>query len=65
MTAHPKKRMSRSRKFNRRAHDHLTLGSIVICSHCRHPHLNHHVCPTCGFYAGREVIADETERADR
>lgn len=65
MTAHPKKRMSRSRKLNRRGNDKLKLGSIVICSHCRHPHLDHHVCPNCGYYAGREVVSDEAERVAR
>ena len=31
------------------------------CPHCHSPRLPHRVCPTCGTYAGREVISrDET-----
>jgi large subunit ribosomal protein L32 len=50
---------SRTKKLKRRSHDRVKLGSIILCSHCRRPHLSHHVCPNCGFYAGREVITEE------
>jgi large subunit ribosomal protein L32 len=63
MPAVPKRRGPHSRKGQRRQHDTLTTGSIVLCSHCRRPHRPHHVCPNCGFYDGREVIPDETESA--
>lgn len=59
MTAHPKRKMTQSRKRNRRSQDRVTVGSIILCRHCRQPHLAHHVCPTCGYYAGREVIPNE------
>jgi large subunit ribosomal protein L32 len=62
MPALPKKKTSRARKNQRRSQDHITLGSIVLCSHCRRPHRTHHVCPHCGYYAGREVIAEELPR---
>ena len=29
------------------------------CPRCHSPRLPHRVCPTCGTYAGREVIAHE------
>lgn len=63
MAAQPKKKTSHSKKNQRRSHDKISLGSIVLCSHCRRPHLSHHVCPNCGYYAGREVIRDEPDRA--
>ena len=62
MGALPKRKTSHSRKNSRRAHDKLTVGSIILCSHCRRPHLAHHVCPNCGYYAGREVLPEEPTR---
>lgn len=63
MTAQPKKKISHARKNSRRSQDNIKLGAIILCSHCRRPHLSHHVCPNCGYYAGREVIPDELDRA--
>ncbi|MBV9278998.1 MAG: 50S ribosomal protein L32 [Chloroflexi bacterium] len=60
--AQPKKKTSHSTKNQRRSHDRLTIGSIVLCSHCRRPRLNHHVCPNCGYYDGREVVREEPAR---
>jgi large subunit ribosomal protein L32 len=63
MGAQPKKRTSRSRRNQRRSHDRAQFGQIVLCSHCRRPHLSHHVCPNCGYYAGREVVPVKVKRA--
>jgi large subunit ribosomal protein L32 len=41
----------------------LSVGALVLCAHCRKPHLSHHVCPNCGYYNGREVIAPEPARS--
>jgi large subunit ribosomal protein L32 len=27
------------------------------CPHCHAPKLPHRVCPSCGYYNGREVVA--------
>ncbi|HLJ69102.1 MAG TPA: 50S ribosomal protein L32 [Chloroflexota bacterium] len=62
MGALPKKRQSRSKRGMRRSHDRLKLGAIILCSHCRRPHLAHHVCPNCGYYAGREVVPEKIKR---
>lgn len=53
----PKKRTSRRRRNMRRAHDFLTAVGSVACSNCGAPALPHHVCPTCGYYKGRAVVA--------
>ncbi|HEX8918803.1 MAG TPA: 50S ribosomal protein L32 [Chloroflexota bacterium] len=63
MGAQPKKKTSKSKKNLRRNHDHISVGSIVLCSHCRRPHLAHHVCANCGYYAGRQVLPDEQPAA--
>jgi large subunit ribosomal protein L32 len=62
MAAQPKRKSSRSSKGNRRGHDRAKFGSIVLCSHCRRPQLTHRVCTHCGYYAGREVIAEKPAR---
>jgi large subunit ribosomal protein L32 len=62
MTAHPKRRTTRSKRDLRRIHDNIKTGAIVLCNHCRRPHLDHHICPNCGFYKGREI---ELERPNR
>ena len=60
--AQPKKKKSSRRRDLRRSQDVLHIGSIVLCSHCRRPHLAHHVCPNCGYYAGREVVVEKPAR---
>jgi large subunit ribosomal protein L32 len=52
----PKRRQSRTRRDKRRSHDHLTPPGISLCPQCNEPKAPHRVCPSCGFYKGREVI---------
>jgi large subunit ribosomal protein L32 len=52
----PKRRHSKMRKNQRRAHDHLTALSLSACPNCHERKLPHQVCPRCGYYKGREVI---------
>jgi large subunit ribosomal protein L32 len=54
----PKRKHSKSRTGNRRAHDFLTAPSISVCPKCSTPRLPHRVCPNpeCGFYRGRTAI---------
>ena len=56
MGALPKRKYAKSRQGKRRSHLHLTLPSLVACQRCHSLRLPHHVCPTCGTYAGREVL---------
>jgi large subunit ribosomal protein L32 len=56
----PKKKTSQSRQGQRRSHLALTPKQLVNCSQCHSPKLPHRVCPTCGTYNGRDVIAVET-----
>lgn len=62
MAAQPKKKTSHSRTHQRRSHDQARVGAIILCSHCRRPHISHHVCANCGYYAGREVIVEKPSR---
>ena len=55
----PKKRTSRQRRDKRRATHKPAQVRIAECPRCHSPHLPHRVCPTCGTYAGREVISHD------
>jgi large subunit ribosomal protein L32 len=52
----PKRRHSKRRTSNRRAHDHLHPLSLAECPNCHQKKLPHRACPHCGQYKGREVI---------
>lgn len=53
----PKKRLTRSRRDKRRAHDFLVSPTTVKCPNCAALVKPHHVCGSCGYYKGREVVA--------
>ena len=57
----PKRRFSRARRDKRRLHIHLTAPTLTRCSHCGASVATHRVCPSCGHYRGRSVLAVETE----
>ena len=52
----PKKRTSRTRRDKRRAQHKAGQPNLNSCPRCHSPRLPHRVCPTCGTYAGREVV---------
>lgn len=52
----PKRRHSNARRGNRRAHDSLKKVVLSECPQCHSQILPHRVCPSCGFYKGREVV---------
>ncbi len=54
--ANPKRRHSKARRDKRRTHDALSRPGISICDNCGETKLPHRVCPSCGFYRGREVV---------
>ncbi len=55
----PKKRTSSQRRDKRRAQHKAATPRLNECPRCHSPRLPHRVCPVCGTYAGREVIAPE------
>ena len=62
MGALPKRKYAKARQGKRRSHLGLTIASLDDCPQCHSPKLSHHVCPTCGSYAGREVITIESKK---
>lgn len=57
----PQNRVTRSRRNNRRSHDFLVAGNPQECSNCGELKRPHHVCPSCGHYNDREIIASSDE----
>jgi large subunit ribosomal protein L32 len=54
----PKRRTTSSRRDMRRAnHDKITAPNLIPCPNCSAPVLPHRVCPECGFYKGKAVVA--------
>ena len=53
----PKRKHSKARRDKSRTHWKLTLPSMTKCSQCAQPILPHRVCPHCGYYRGRSVLA--------
>lgn len=56
MTPLPKKKTPKSRQGKRRSHLRKTPIALSECPHCHSPRLSHSVCPSCGFYKGREAV---------
>lgn len=53
----PKKRVSRSVRNQRRAHDFLVATAATeLCAKCGATKQRHRVCGSCGDYRGRQVL---------
>jgi len=46
----------------RRSQWKAKVPTLVTCPQCKSRMAPHRVCPSCGYYAGREVIVIEAER---
>jgi len=64
----PKKKHSIARKRTRHsAWQTLTIKKLVkkaalsICQNCGATKLNHRVCLSCGFYAGKQILTIKTK----
>jgi large subunit ribosomal protein L32 len=47
----------------RRSHHRLQRVNLVECANCGELKLPHHICQACGYYNGREVIAQVADSA--
>lgn len=53
----PKQKTSRSRRGHRRSQHKIVQKQLSVCKNCGAFHICHHICGTCGFYAGKRVIS--------
>jgi large subunit ribosomal protein L32 len=52
------KRKTSKRAIRTRRHAHSTTAATTqVCPQCQAPKRPHRVCPACGFYDGRQVLA--------
>ena len=56
----PKRKLSKGKRGRRRQHDALQPIALVACDNCSELKRPHVVCPHCGYYGGREIIAVES-----
>ena len=52
----PKRRHSTRRGGKRKAAIKVRLPQLITCGNCGNLKLPHRVCPTCGFYGGKQLI---------
>lgn len=55
----PQHRRSKSKNRMRRAHHKISEPAVNECPQCHEPKMPHRVCPNCGFYKDKEVVAAE------
>jgi large subunit ribosomal protein L32 len=53
----PKRRRSKTKNSMRRAQQKLTAPVFISCPQCHEPKMPHRVCPECGYYKDKEVVA--------
>jgi len=54
----PKRKSSKQRgRLRRAANMKLEAPMLVNCPQCRALIMPHHLCPECGYYKAREVVA--------
>ena len=58
-------RHNRSQVRQRRSHHALTAATVATCSNCGASRRPHHMCLSCGFYNGRQVIDLASENKKR
>ena len=52
----PQRRISKTRKRQRRSHFRLENPSMMVCPNCGEVKLAHVVCKECGYYDGKKVL---------
>ncbi|MDP8225184.1 MAG: 50S ribosomal protein L32 [Candidatus Lernaella stagnicola] len=58
----PKRKISHARGAKRKAGQRKAKPATLIpCPNCQEKMIPHRVCPSCGFYKGREIIEQAEE----
>lgn len=58
----PARRISKTAKRMRRTHLKKDAPTITKCPNCGEVLMPHRACTKCGYYKGKEVIKQETEK---
>jgi large subunit ribosomal protein L32 len=54
--AHPKRKISKTRRDKRRTHHKIDAMALSTCTNCGATHRMHTACGACGHYRGRQVL---------
>lgn len=57
----PKRKCSKSKIRTRRRYRKAAVTATKPCPQCGAPQRPHRVCPSCGYYRGRQVITVEAK----
>lgn len=57
----PKRKPSKSKIRSRKRSHKKSLVAAKACPQCGSPHRPHRVCPSCGYYRGRQVLTVDVE----
>lgn len=60
----PQRRISKTRKRQRRSHFRLENPSMMVCPNCGEVKLAHVVCKECGYYDGKQVLEIKSKEAE-
>jgi len=55
----PQEKTSKRRRNMRRSHHALKTPNLIGCSNCGAQIMSHRICPQCGSFKGKEVLAVE------
>ena len=53
----PKRQHSKARGRKRRTHWKIRIPSFSRCPQCQKSIIPHRVCPFCGYYKGKPIVA--------
>ena len=51
----PKKRTGKCAQGHRRSHWKAKVPTVVQCQNCKETTMPHTVCPSCGYYDGKQI----------
>lgn len=57
----PKRKSSKQKVRSRKASHKRPLPAVGECPQCGEPQQPHRVCPSCGYYKGRQVKIVEAD----
>ncbi len=57
----PKRKKSKMRVRQRKAHIKADVAQVTACPECGAPQRAHRVCESCGFYRKRKVLTIATD----
>lgn len=55
----PARKTSRERKLKRRGHIKLAKPNLSACPNCDELRMPHRVCPSCGYYDGKQIVKQD------